>query len=71
MCKHTRGSQYCFHIVLKGSMFELQPCHYYEGFSQWVCIQMGKSKLKEVKCQKKIQKRIEMIFKLYEICSIY
>ncbi len=30
------GGQNCCHIVLffKGTMFELQPSHYYEGFSQ-------------------------------------
>jgi hypothetical protein len=31
-----KGDQNCCHIVLffTGPMFELQPCHYYEGFSQ-------------------------------------
>jgi hypothetical protein len=30
------GGQDCCRIVLffRGPMFELQPCHYYEGFSQ-------------------------------------
>jgi hypothetical protein len=34
------GGQDCCHIVLffRGPMFELQPCHYYEGFSQCFCI---------------------------------
>jgi len=32
--------QNCCHIVLffKGPMFELQLCHYYEGFSQFFYI---------------------------------
>ncbi len=40
-----RGGQDCCHIVLffRGPMIELQPCHYYEGFSQsFACY--GKSK---------------------------
>jgi len=32
-------------------MFELQSCHYYEGFSN-VFAYYGKSKPKEVKCQR-------------------
>ncbi len=30
-----QGGQDCYHIVMffRGPMFELQPCHYYEGFS--------------------------------------
>ncbi len=38
--KHIRGKQNCCHIVLlfMGPMFEFQPCHYYEGFSQCFCI---------------------------------
>jgi hypothetical protein len=33
-------SQNCCHIVLffGGPVFELQPCHYNEGFSQCICI---------------------------------
>ncbi len=47
------GSQDCCHIVLffKGIIFELQSCHYHEEFSQFFAY-YGKSKPKEVKCQK-------------------
>jgi len=36
----SRGAPNCCHIILffKGPMFELQPCHYYERFSQCFCI---------------------------------
>jgi hypothetical protein len=41
------GRQDCYRIVLffKGTMFEFQPCQYYERFSQCFCI-YGKSKPK-------------------------
>jgi hypothetical protein len=46
------GQNYC-HIVLffRGTMFELQPCHYYERFSQCFAY-YGRSIPKETKCQR-------------------
>jgi hypothetical protein len=40
MKAHYGGGQDCCHIVFffRGPMFELQPYHYYEGFSQFFCI---------------------------------
>ncbi len=34
------GGQNCYHIVLffRGPVFEIQPCHFYENISQYLCI---------------------------------
>ncbi len=46
------GQNYC-HIVLffRGTVFKLQPCHYYERFSQCFAY-YGRSIPKEIKCQR-------------------
>jgi hypothetical protein len=86
-------------LFFKGTMFELQPYHYYKNISQYFCmLWLVKTKrnlmpkkvhfiisydvILKYNCTKKctlqstkkckyIQEMIEMIFNIYEICSIY